>query len=216
MSLLPGHASEAEASPWQPSSAHSPASAASTTMTPVPWQGTHHEAAALAQIGPAALQTPFQQGMHRSGSLQVEAAKEVRVSRGRVLSCLECISFQVTSWYILVHWLRVHAQIRRCATSGVSSASCQSSSQAFGMREQVGRFDGGTVEEAAAHEGAQLGLQGNGLMGQISLQALLDQSTAPPGFYTGGSRELPALQDLDRAKSTSYQVLRPDSYTHAP
>ena len=43
-------------------------------------------------------------------------------------------------------------------------------------------------------------------MGQISLQALLDQSTAPPGFYTGGSRDMPALQDLDRAKSTSYQV----------
>ena len=82
MSLLPGFASETGASPWQPSSAHSPASTASTAMTPNPWQGTHHEAAALAQIGPAALQTPFQQAMHRTGSLQVEAVKEVGVLPG--------------------------------------------------------------------------------------------------------------------------------------
>ncbi|CAL5219257.1 g1053 [Coccomyxa viridis] len=145
MSLLPGFASEIGASPWQPSSAHSPASSASTAMTPTPWQGTHHEAAALAQTGPAALQTPFQQAMHRTGSLQVEAVKE------------------------------------------------------------KGTVDSGTEEEAATQEGAFAILKGNGLMGQISLQALLDQSTAPPGFYTGGSRDMPALQDLDRAKSTSYQ-----------
>ncbi len=71
---------------------------------------------------------------------------------------------------------------------------------------QKGTVDSGTEEEAATQEGAFAILKGNGLMGQISLQALLDQSTAPPGFYTGGSRDMPALQDLDRAKSTSYQV----------
>lgn len=96
MSLLPGCASEAEASLWQPSSAHSPASAASTTLTPVPWQATYHKAAALAQVGPAALQTSFQQVMHRSGSLQVEAAKEVKVLQGHVLLSFDCILFQDT------------------------------------------------------------------------------------------------------------------------
>ncbi len=81
MSLLPGFGPETIASPWQPSSAHSPASTASTTMTPLPWQGTSHEAAVLAQVAPAALQTPFQQIMHRTGSLPEEATKEVKYHR---------------------------------------------------------------------------------------------------------------------------------------
>ena len=70
----------------------------------------------------------------------------------------------------------------------------------------MGTVASGTDEEAAIQEGTIPHLKGNGLMGQISLQALLDQSTAPPGFYTGGSQDIPALQDLDRAKSTSYQA----------
>ena len=78
MSLLPGFGQETVASPWQPSSARSPASTASTTMTPLPLQGTSPEAAALAQIAPAALQTPFQQVMHRTGSLPEDATKEVK------------------------------------------------------------------------------------------------------------------------------------------
>lgn len=45
------------------------------------------------------------------------------------------------------------------------------------------------------------------LIGQISLQALLDQSTAPPGFYMSPSHDLvSARQDLDRARSTPYHV----------
>ena len=75
--------------------------------------------------------------------------------------------------------------------------------QALSICKQVDSF---SEEEAAEEEGALPHLKGIGLMGQISLQALLDQSTAPPGFYTGGSRDMPAPQDLGRAKSTSYQV----------
>ncbi len=61
-------------------------------------------------------------------------------------------------------------------------------------------------EEAAANESGPARPKDSGLMGQISLQALLDQSTAPPGFYRKDSQDTSAMQDLDRAKSTSYQV----------
>ncbi len=62
-------------------------------MTPNPWQGAYHEAAALARTQPAALQTPFQQVMHRTGSLQVEAVKEVEA----LLRCSDCGSLQETT-----------------------------------------------------------------------------------------------------------------------
>ena len=63
-----------------------------------------------------------------------------------------------------------------------------------------------TEKEAAANESVPARPRDSGLMGQISLQALLDQSTAPPGFYRKDSQDTSAMQDLDRAKSTSYQV----------
>ena len=56
-------------------------------------------------------------------------------------------------------------------------------------------------------EGAETGPHNANLTGQISLQALLDQSTAPPGFYMSPSQDLvSSRQDLDRAKSTPYHV----------
>ena len=61
-------------------------------------------------------------------------------------------------------------------------------------------------KDAAANERVPARPKDSGLMGQISLQALLDQSTAPPGFYRRDSQDTSAMQDLDRAKSTSYQV----------
>jgi len=62
-------------------------------MTPLPWQGTSHEAAALAQIAPAALQTPFQQVMHRTGSLPEEATKEVKYHRRYLMTTAQqCLS----------------------------------------------------------------------------------------------------------------------------
>lgn len=78
LSLLPGFGPEAGASPWQPSSAHSPASSASTAMTPVPWQATYSErAAALVLPAHEIMQTPFQGAPHRTGSLQLNASKGV-------------------------------------------------------------------------------------------------------------------------------------------
>ena len=75
-----------------------------------------------------------------------------------------------------------------------------------GFCMQITSFDGRPKEEAASQEGALAHHREGGLMGQISLQALLDQSTAPPGFYRGGFWDTPTPQDLDRAKSTSYQA----------
>lgn len=85
LSLLP----EPGASPWQPSSAHSPASTASSAMSPVPWSGMHHETEAPGGSAPAAMQTPFQHALHRTGSLQVDAS-----SRG--VSPLPCVPACVT------------------------------------------------------------------------------------------------------------------------
>ena len=75
----------------------------------------------------------------------------------------------------------------------------------YSVCKQVEAVDG-EIEEAAAEASAHARPDNSGLMGQISLQTLLDQSTAPPGFYRGASQDLALTQDLDRAKSTSYQV----------
>ena len=68
VSLLPGSSSDANDMHWQPSSAHSPASTVSTAMSPILWQ------APIATVMPASapVPNPFQHGLHRLSSLQLD------------------------------------------------------------------------------------------------------------------------------------------------
>lgn len=66
VSLLPTPPSDANDMHWQPSSAHSPASTASTAMSPILWQAP--------TVLPASAPVPnsFQHGLHRLSSLQLD------------------------------------------------------------------------------------------------------------------------------------------------
>ena len=75
VSLLPGASSDANDMHWQPSSAHSPASTVSTAMSPILWQ------APVATVMPASapVPTPFQHGLHRPSSLQLDLGTKASI-----------------------------------------------------------------------------------------------------------------------------------------
>ena len=75
VSLLPGSTDDANYMHWQPSSAHSPASTVSTAMSPILWQAP----IATAMPASAPVPSPFQHGLHRPSSLQLDLGTKASI-----------------------------------------------------------------------------------------------------------------------------------------